>query len=76
MHKCCHHGQTKVSLAGHVVHGVVHEHGVEIPAESDRAHVALEVIALRVQPPGPIQRRLLRILLGRRDQGPPAGQIP
>jgi hypothetical protein len=40
----------EIVLGGHVRDRVVNEHGVERPAEPDRAHVALDVLALGVQP--------------------------
>ena len=41
----------QVVLGGHVVDGVVDQHGVEGPAQPHRAHVAL-VLAPGVEPPG------------------------
>ena len=43
-------GRAKVVLGREVRHGVVDEHDVEGPSEPERAHVSLEVLALRVQP--------------------------
>ncbi len=39
----------QVVLGGRVHHGVVHEHGVELPPESYRPHVAAAMLALGVQ---------------------------
>ena len=41
----------EVGLAGHIVHRVVEQYGVELPAEPDRAHVPLQVFAPRVELP-------------------------
>jgi len=41
----------QVGTAGDVVHGVVHEHGVEGAAEPNRPHVPVHVLAFGVESP-------------------------
>lgn len=43
------HRKTEVLLRCHVGNRVVHEHGVELPAEPDRPHVALRVPAFGIE---------------------------
>ena len=44
-------GSPEVGLRRHVYDGVVHEDAVELPPEADATHVALDVLALRVEVP-------------------------
>jgi len=41
----------QVSLGDQVIHGVVHEHGVEAAVQAHGSHVSLMMVAVRVQPP-------------------------
>ena len=44
------HRKSQVFRGCHVTHSVVHEHAVELAAESNSPHVALKMLALRVEP--------------------------
>jgi hypothetical protein len=52
------------SSVGHVGDRVVDEHGVEAPAEPDRPHVPLDVLALGVELPADLEHAVRQV-----DQG-------
>jgi hypothetical protein len=47
----------EVLLRGHVVDGVMGEHRVELPSQPQRAHVALDVLAVGIQLPADLEHR-------------------
>ena len=58
-------GLPEIGLPGEVVHRVMDEHGVEDAAEPQRAHVAVHVLAVRVE--AIAQDQHLRRSIGERD---------